>query len=131
MATGTAATQARLYHTSQTHYLQAAISYTNNGSTVSLGTLPAGAVVVRAYAAVGTAFNGDTTNTVSIGKSGATTTWASAIALGTRGLIVSTTLATATTVVQAVDVEVIATVTSANSASAGSGYAVLEYIFPQ
>lgn len=131
MATNTAATVARQYHTSQVHYLVKKITFADNGTAPSMGFMPAGAVVVRAYCSVATAFNGDTTNTVSIGKSGATTTWASAIALGTRGTILSTTLATATTVLQATDVEVIATVTSTASASAGEAYAVLEYIIPQ
>lgn len=131
MATNTAGTVAQAYHTNQTHYLIKAIAYTMDGTSVSMGFLPAGAVITNCYGVISTAFNGGATNTLSIGKSGSTTIWANAIALGTAGRILSTTLATATTVVQAADVEVLATVTSTAGASAGAGYAILEYMIPQ
>ena len=58
---------AREYHTAQTHYLRAAITYADNGTTVSLGWVPDGAVIINAGVNVYTAFNGDTTNTLNIG----------------------------------------------------------------
>ena len=51
MATGTAGTVAREFHTAQTHYLTKAITYADNGSTLSMGYAPAGAIVVRAGSA--------------------------------------------------------------------------------
>ena len=130
MATDTAGDVGQEYISNQTHYLVKAITFADNGATPTVGVLPPNAVVVRAYAVVTTAFNGDTTNTCSIGYSGTATGYASAIALGTRGVITSTTLATSTVAQSTVARTVIATVTSTASASAGAGFAVVEYIMP-
>lgn len=132
MATNTAGSAARQYHQQMVHYLRKTITYADNGDTVIVGYLPAGAVVLPGLSAamVSTAFNGDTTNTVDIGITGSTTKYASALALGTVGWIeldVITESAATSTLTTAVE-EVIATVVSTASASAGSAEIVVAYI---
>lgn len=132
MATNTAGSAARQFHHQMVHYLRKTITYADNGDTVIVGYLPAGAVVLPGLSAamVSTAFNGDTTNTVDIGITGSTTKYASALALGTVGWIeldVITESAATSTLTTAVE-EVIATVVSTASASAGSAEIVVAYI---
>lgn len=132
MATNTAGSEARQYHQQMVHYLRKTITYENNGDTVVVGYLPAGALVLPGLsaAAVTTAFNGDTTNTVDIGITGATTKYASALALGTLGWIeldVITEASGNSSLTTAVE-EVIATVISTASATAGSAEIVVAYI---
>lgn len=125
---------ARQYHTDQLHYLRADISYTDNGSTVSLGWVPAGAVIVGGGVAVSTAFNGGTTNTVDIGfrNAGDGTTadpddYADGLALGTVGNIVAGALATSTAY-HSEGAEITAAVISTASASAGAGVVYVTYM---
>lgn len=128
MATNTAATQARAYHTHQIHYLRKKITFADAGTTVTVGKLPAGATVIRGGCVVTTAFNGDTTNTVDIGVTGNTDDFATDIALGTVGVIAADDMATATSAYAAVDIDVVAVVVSTASASAGVGYVWVEYL---
>lgn len=125
---------AQQYHTNQVHYLRADIAYTDDGSTVSLGWVPAGATVIGGGVVVATAFDGDTTNAVDIGfrNAGDGTTadpddYATALALGTVGIIEADALATATGY-HAKGAEITAAVTSTASATAGSGYVYVTYL---
>lgn len=68
MATGTQGTTARKYHTSQTHYLRATVSYTEASGIV--GILPAGAIVLRGSTFIWTGFNDTTADDLDIGVSG-------------------------------------------------------------
>ena len=130
MATNTAGDVGKQYHTDQTHYMTKAIAYTDDGTSVTVGVLPPNAIVTKAYVHVATAFNGGTTNTVSLGYSGAATAYASAVALGTVGVIQSTTLATSTGAQNSTAKTVLAAVTSTASASTGAGTVVVQYIIP-
>lgn len=125
---------AKNYHTDQVHYLRKAISYTDDGTTVSVGFVPEGALIVGAGVVVTTAFNGGTTNTVDIGFRNAgdgtsddTDDYATDLALGTVGVIVADAMATATGY-HAEGAEIVAPVVSTASASAGAGYVYVEYL---
>lgn len=97
---------------------------------VTVGVLPAGAIVTRGEVLVKTAFNSGTTNTISVGTSAATSNFASAIATGTAGVIAfddmaTTTIAgplTADTTIQATHVR------TGTAATAGEAYVIVEYL---
>src|SRR6185312_3485089 len=82
---------ARVYSSQQVHYLRKAISFADNGKTVDVGTIPAGALLLKPICGVhvSVAFNGDTTNTLDIGPStdSGTNLWATALALGTTTFV--------------------------------------------
>lgn len=132
MPTGTVATQAKKYHTDQEHYIAKTIRYTDGSNTITLGVIPAGAVVVAAGVIVGTGFNAGTTNTLDIGTSLDTDGFASAIALGTKGLIVADDMATSDDLgPYASDTTVSCTIAmSGTAASAGVGVVYVRYLIP-
>lgn len=119
----------RQFHTQQVHYLRKSITYADNGTTVDVGYIPAGAQIIKPMSgvAVNVAFNGGTTNTLDIGPSTDTGTdlWATVLALGTIAFVpfdeVVTLLVSTDTLVQA-------KVVSSAGASAGSGEIVICYI---
>lgn len=124
---------AKQYHMDVVHYHRKAISYTDDGSTVSVGFLPEKAIVTNARVIVTTAFDGDTTNTVDIGFRNAgdgtaddTDDYATALALGTVGNIVADALATSTAY-HAEGAEIVAVVTSTASATAGAAFVEVEF----
>lgn len=126
---------ARQYHTDQVHYLRKTITFADNGSTVSLGWVPPGAVVVNAGVNVNTAFNGNSTNTVDIGyrnggnsETDDTDEFADGFALGTAGRIVGSTINTAANTTFAGGAEIVAPVVSTAAASAGSAVVWVEYL---
>ena len=131
MATGTAGSVAREYHTAQTHYLSKAITFADNGLTLNMGYVPAGAVVIRAGVVVSTAFNGNSSNVLDIGTSADTDGFATDLALGTIGCIVADELATSNDLgPYASDTLIQAVVVSTASASAGAGTVFVEFIVP-
>jgi hypothetical protein len=89
MATGTAGSAARQFHTQQVHYLRKTITYANNGQTVNVGTIPAGSVIVGPItgAIVTTAFAGGTAYTLDMGYStdSGIDNLMTAVSLGTAG----------------------------------------------
>lgn len=129
MATGTRGTTARQYASQQIHYLRKGITFADNGKTVDVGTLPAGALILKPLSGVvvNVAFNGDATNTLDIGPStdSGTNLWATILALGTIGLI---PLDEAVTMLVAADTKVSAKVVSTADASAGEGEIIIAYI---
>ena len=58
---------AQQYHLNVVHVLRKNITFADMGDTVSLGWVPAGAVVSNAYIVVDTAFNSGTTATANMG----------------------------------------------------------------
>lgn len=132
MATNTAGSTARQFHQQMIHYLRKTITYADNGKTIAVGTIPAGAIVLPELSGVyvTTAFNGDTTNTVDIGITGTTQKYSSALALGTLGFIEQDVLTTsaASSLLTTADEAIIATVVSTASASAGSAEVVMAFI---
>lgn len=123
-------TPAREYHTQQLHYLRKGITFADIGSTVSLGKLPAGAIVDNAYVLVSTEFNSGSTDTLDIGTSGDTDDFATGIDLQTAGKIAADELATADDLgPYASDTELKAVVAATGTAaSAGAGEVVVTYI---
>lgn len=131
MPTNTAATQARQYHTAQTHYVYRDITYANHGQTLDIGIVPAGGWVVRAGVNVSTAFNGDTTNNLDIGTAADTDGFATDLALGTIGVIAADEMATTNDAgPYAADTTLQCVVTSTASASAGAARVWVEYMVP-
>lgn len=130
MATDTAGTAAREFHTAQVHYLAADVAYSDgNGATITLGTVPAGSYILRGGIAVTTAFDAGTTNTLDIGVTGTATAFASAIALGTAGVIAADDMATTTKSLSSADIAVIATLhLTGTAATAGAGRVWVEYL---
>ena len=129
MATNTAGTDAQEYHTNQTHYLSKAFTFADDGSTLTLGTVPAGSVVLRGGVVVTEAFNAGSTNVLDIGTSGDTDGFATDLALGTVGVIVTDEMATTNDAYCASDTVVSITVDlTGTAATTGIGKAWLEYV---
>jgi hypothetical protein len=116
------------YHTHQTHFLRKDISYTDT-STVTVGVLPAGAIVVGAGVVVSTAWNSGTSDVLDIGTSGDGDGFATDLALGTIGNIVWDELATSNDLYSASESTITCAVTSVGTAaSAGVGHVYVQYI---
>lgn len=129
MATGTPGSTARQHPYQMIHYARRRITFADNGLTVDVGALPAGAVILKPLSgvAVHVAFNGGTTNTLDIGPSTDTGTdlWATILALGTIGFI---PLDEVVTLLVAADTKVQAKVVSTAGASAGVADIIIAYI---
>lgn len=130
MPTNTAATNARLYHTDQVHYLAKDFTYADDGSVLSLGYLPAGAVIIKPMSgvAVHVAFNAGTTNVLDIGTAANDDLYGTDLALGSIAFVpldeaVSMTVAADTLVTATVDL-------TGTAASAGSGTVIIAYVLP-
>lgn len=130
MATGTAGTVARQFHTQQIHYLRKSITYADDGTTVTIGTIPAGSLVLKPISgvAVTTVFNAGTTNVLDIGPStdSGTDLWATDLALGTLAFVpldeAVTSLVSVDTIVQAaVDL-------TGTAATTGAAEIIIAYI---
>lgn len=126
MATGTAATVARKFHTDQVHYVVCPIVYTTLAYNV--GILPAGALVVDAWAHITTGFAGGTPQTLDIGIASDPDDFATALVITAIGRKPADELATATDLYMLTDTTVTATLTAGSTPSAGSGFVVIEYI---
>jgi hypothetical protein len=131
MATGTAGTVARDYHTAQVHYLTKSFTYADDGSTLSMGYVPSGGFVVRGGVIVSTAFNAGSTNVLDIGTADDTDGFATDLALGTIGVITADEMATTNDAYCSADTEIKCVVDlTGTAATAGVGIAWVEYIVP-
>ena len=130
MATGVQGTTARRNTTQQTGYLKKAISYSDGASAViTVGVIPAGAVVLRGGVVVTTAFNAGTGNVLDIGTSADDDGFATDLALGTIGVIAADEMATTNDAYVTSDTTIIATLAlTGTAASAGAGFVWIEYI---
>ena len=118
-------------HLGVKHVLQKAISYTDNGSAVTIGTIPSGAVVTGGGVSVHTAFNAGTGNVLDIGTSDDADGFATDLALGTIGVISVDEMATTNDQLASADVTITATVAlSGTAATAGAGRVWVEFIPP-
>jgi len=95
MATGTLGSTARDYPTRES-----AIVFTLNynqpfgaGVSVKVGTVPAGAALLRCYTVTGTAFNSSTTNNISVGSAASGAQIVAAAAIGAVGINTQTIIA--------------------------------------
>ncbi len=129
MATGTPGSTARQFSLQAVHYLRKKITFADDGKTVDVGTIPAGALILKPLSGVmvATAFNGGTTNTLDIGPStdSGTDLWATALALGTTTFV---PIDEAVSNLVSVDTKVQAKVVSTAGATAGEGYIVIAFI---
>jgi predicted RecA/RadA family phage recombinase len=132
MATGTAGSTAREYHQNVVHFLRKTITYADNGTTVTIGTLPSGALILPELSGVyvSTAFNGNATNTLDVGITGTLEKYSSDLALGTAGFIEQDVITTssATVALLTSDETIVGVVTSTAAASAGSAEVIIAYI---
>ena len=91
MATGTAGTVARHYHTHQIHYIRRDITTADAATTVVVGVIPAGSIIVEAISGVyvHVVFNAGTNNRLDIGAStdSGTNNYATALTLLGIGMI--------------------------------------------
>ena len=123
-------TTGRQYPLQMVHFLRKSITYADNGSTLNIGVLPAGAVMIMDASGVHvtTAFNGDSSNILSVGPSTDTGTdlWMDDEALGTATWVpfdqgVSLLVGSSDVLVQCL-------VTSTANASAGAAEIVICYV---
>lgn len=125
---------AREYHTQQVHYLRKTISYTDDGTEVTVGWIPNGAVILKPMSGVhvSTAFNANTANVLDVGANTGNDDpdeWGTDLALGTATFVpldeaIGTYLLTA-------DTQITATVAldeTGGAASAGSAEVVIFYV---
>lgn len=112
-------------------YLRKKISYlTGIAAVVSVGTIPAGGIVLRGGVVVTTAFNAGSTNVLDIGTSADDDGFATDLALGTIGVIAADEMATTNDMGPSTsDISVTATLALTGTApSAGEGYVWVEYM---
>lgn len=127
---------AQQYHTNQVHFLRAAITFSDDGSVVSLGWVPAEASILRGGVVVSTAFNAGTSNVLDIGfrNAGDGTSddadeFATDLALGTEGVIDTDAMATAGDAYFPEGAEITCSpALSGTAATAGAGQVWVEYI---
>lgn len=112
--------------------LRTTVSYLSNGTTVTVGKLPAYAVVVGGGAFVTTGFNDSGTDTLIVGFIGSTTddnAYATLLDLSAVGYIVLDELAATTNIMQTVDTTVTCVYAGQNSnATAGSAEVIVNYV---
>lgn len=128
MATGTAGSAARDYQMQVIHYIRKDITYADHGSTLTIGTIPAGAQIIKAISGVyvNVAFNAVGADTLDIGPSTdiGTDLWATALDCSLIGFV---PLDEAVTLVVSSDTIVQCDLTSSGS-TAGTGVVVIAYI---
>lgn len=115
MATGTAGTTARKFHTSQVHYLRKRITFATANVETNLGMIPAGASLVPGGGVH--VITADSGITLDVGFKGGSTTddpngYATALTVAAVGFIALDELAATTNIQQTVDTMVTYTVSS-------------------
>lgn len=131
MPTGTQGTTARELPFQAIHYIRKDFTYLNDGQTIVVGTIPAGAVIIKPMSGVSvtTAFNGGSTNTLDIGYSddSGTNNLATLLALGTLAYVpLDEVIGDFYT--GASDRIISAKVVSTATASAGVGQIIIAYV---
>ena len=132
MATNTAATSARQYHQQMVHFLRKRITFADAGTTVTVGTIPAGASVIGGGVHIVTAFNGGGTDLLDVGFVGGTTDadgYATLLELAAVGYIVLDELAATTNIQQSVDTTVTCLYTdSSSNSTAGAADVIVMFV---
>lgn len=129
MPTNTQGTEARHYKSLQTHYLIKKVVFGDEATQLEMGYIPAGSLVLRAYAVVATAFNDGTADVLDIGTAADPDGFASDIDLQTAGVVEDNALATSDDVKITADTQIVCQYDgTANDAAAGEAYAVVEYV---
>lgn len=128
MPTNSAASAGRNFDKQMIHYLRAGVTFADNGNAVVVGTIPAGAAIIKPIsgAVVSTAFNAGTTNTLNIGTSANDDLYATLISIGATNFVA---LDENVSNVVAVDTEITATVVlTGTAATAGEAEVVIAYV---
>jgi hypothetical protein len=132
MATNTAGTTARDYQKQLVHYLRKRITFADEGDVVTVGYLPANAVVIGGGAMITTAF--DDTSTIDVGfKDGNSTAdpdaYATALTATAVGFIALDVLATTANIMQTEDCTVTVTLNDGTGAvSVGAAEIIVTYV---
>ena len=119
---------ARQHHTQQIHYLRKSVTFADNGKAVVVGTIPAGATILKPVTGVvvDTVFNAGTTNVIDIGTSADDDLYGTDLALGTRAFV---PLDEAVAMTVAEDTTIVATVVLAGTAAtAGAAEVIVSFI---
>lgn len=128
MATGTAGTNARNLQIQAVHYLRKGFTYADDGSVLTVGTIPSGALILKPLSGVfvNVAFNAGSTNVLDIGTSANDDLYATDLALGSIAFV---PLDEAVSMVVAADTTITATVDlSGTAATTGQGEIVIAFI---
>lgn len=130
MATNTAGTVARENTTQQIHYLRKDFTFADDGSTLTMGIIPAGSIVIEAGVVVSTAFNAGSTNVLNMGTEADPDGFATEYALGTVGVIKDdSAIATSNDAYVTVDTTIVAAVDlTGTAATTGVAHAWIAYI---
>jgi hypothetical protein len=107
--------------------MSARVTYLDTGTNKALFTLPRRAVMVAIIVNVVTAFNGDTTNTLDLGVAGSTNGHRNDLSLAAVGQTVTGWTATVLNTPLSGDMQVLGSVVSTASASAGDAYVTYVY----
>lgn len=109
-------------------YIRASVTFADNGSAVSVGVIPAGALILKPIsgAQVEEAFNAGTTNTIDIGTSADADLYATDLAGGTVTFV---PIDEAVALTVSADTEIFATVgLTGTAATAGKATIAIAYI---
>jgi len=119
---------ARQFQTQQVHFLRKDFTYADDGSTLNVGKVPAGSVILKPVsgANVSTAFNAGTTNVLDIGTEADGDLFATDLALGSAAFVpcdeaVSFYVSSDTVITATVDL-------TGTAATTGVGQVVIAYI---
>lgn len=117
----------RQYHHQLVHFLRKEITFADAGTTVTVGEIPAGSVILKPISGVNvsTAFNGDTTNTVDIGPDDNSDLFGTDLALGAAGFV---PLDEAVSQYVAGDTTIVADVVSTDGPTAGTAQIIIAYV---
>jgi hypothetical protein len=133
MATGTApkVPPARHHAAPVVQYIRRDITFADDGLTVTVGTLPAGSIILGPISGVyvTTVFDGNSSNVISIGASddSGTNNLATAMSLGSVAFVTLDELGTATMLISS-ETKIVAAVTSTASAAAGVASIIIAFI---
>lgn len=122
------ATPARDAGYQMVQYIRASVTFANNGSAVSVGVIPAGALILKPIsgAQIEEAFNAGTTNTIDIGTSADADLYATDLAGGTVTFV---PIDEAVALTVSADTEIFATVgLTGTAATAGKATIVVAYV---
>jgi hypothetical protein len=134
MATNSAGTTARAYSKQMVHYLRLGVTFADNGVAKTIGTIPAGSIILQPISGVfvNTVFNAGSTNVIDIGTTADDDLYATDIALGTKAFVALDEAATATGVnawLLAADTTFVATVAlSGTAATTGAAEVIIAYV---
>jgi hypothetical protein len=125
-------TSAKRYYTDQVHFLRRDFTFADDGLTLTVGTIPAGSIVLKPLSGVNVSqvFNAGSTNVCDMGPATdpGTDLWATDLALGTLAFVPLDEAVTLTVLVDTV-VQIAVDLTG-TAASTGIAQAVICYIPP-